>query len=63
MTDEEKIRRYDELQTWFKWLEHRTRDGKTAKVTIETYLRGTKEFLKPYLLTEEEIKEHTNNKL
>lgn len=48
LTDAEKAKRYDELQSWYWWLEHRTHDGKTQKGYIEIFLKGIKRHFEPY---------------
>lgn len=44
----EKADKFDELQRWYWWLERRTFDGKTPKVSVETFLKGIKEYFEPY---------------
>lgn len=55
MTDQEKVKRYDELQTWFKWLEHKMDKVESDNIYIETYLKGTKAIIKPYLVTAQDL--------
>ena len=48
MTDQEKVERYDEIQSWYWWLERRTHDGKAQKDTVRRFLRGIEEYLDKY---------------
>lgn len=48
ISDEEKVRRYNELYSWFLWLEHRTNDdGKIPSMHVNTFLRGIKKYFEP----------------
>lgn len=48
LTQEEKAKRYDELQKWFWWLERRTHNGRTGKYVLRLFLKGIKEYFEPY---------------
>jgi hypothetical protein len=48
LSNEEKAKRYDELQSWFWWLKRRTHDGKTPKSVMAIFLQGISKIFDDY---------------